>query len=91
MCSALTAITYAGILSYRDSVTQVLGAPAGFAQMMAKESLEQITALMDKVGIDKMEEHLDPGALLGTADSMNFGASADILPTVFEILEKRKK
>ncbi|MCQ8904491.1 MAG: 5,10-methenyltetrahydromethanopterin hydrogenase [Methanothermobacter sp.] len=91
MCSALTAITYAGILSYRDSVTQVLGAPAGFAQMMAKESLEQITALMEKVGIDKMEEHLDPGALLGTADSMNFGASADILPTVFEILEKRKK
>jgi 5,10-methenyltetrahydromethanopterin hydrogenase len=38
-----------------------------------------------------MEENLDPGALLGTADSMNFGASADILPTVFEILEKRKK
>ena len=37
MCSALTAITYAGLLGYRDSVMNVLGAPAGFAQMMAKE------------------------------------------------------
>ena len=72
MCSALTAVTYAGLLGYRDSVMNVLGAPAGFAQMMAKESLTQITDLMDKVGIDKMEESLDPGALLGTADSMNF-------------------
>ena len=35
MCSAVTAITYAGLLSYRDTVTQILGAPAGFAQMMA--------------------------------------------------------
>ncbi len=90
MCSALTAITYAGILSYRDSVMNVLGAPAGFAQMMAKESLTQITDLMDSVGIDHMEEKLDPGALLGTADSMNFGAAADLLPSVMEVLEDRK-
>lgn len=90
MCSALTAITYAGILGYRDSVTQVLGAPAGFAQMMAKESLTQITALMENVGIDKMEEHLNPGALLGTADSMNFGATGEILPEILEALGKRK-
>lgn len=91
MCSALTAITYAGILGYRDSVTQVLGAPAGFAQMMAKESLTQVTSLMENVGIDKMEENLDPGALLGTADSMNFGATAEILPTILEALGKRAK
>jgi len=90
MCSALTAITYAGILSYRDSVMNVLGAPAGFAQMMAKESLAQVTDLMEKVGIDHMEEKLDPGALLGTADSMNFGAAADILPSILEVLENRK-
>lgn len=89
MASALTAIAYAGLLGYRDSVMQVLGAPAGFAQMMATESLEQILDLMKKVGIDKMEEKLDPGALLGTADSMNFGATAEILPTVLKALEKR--
>lgn len=91
MCSALTAITYAGILGYRDSVTEVLGAPAGFAQMMADESLRQITQLMNDVGIDKMEDSLNPGALLGTADSMNFGATAEILPTILEALEKREK
>lgn len=90
MCSALTAITYAGILSYRDSVMNVLGAPAGFAQMMAKESLSQITDLMNNAGIDHMEEKLDPGALLGTADSMNFGAAADVLPSILDVLEKRK-
>jgi len=90
MCSALTAITYAGILSYRDSVMNVLGAPAGFAQMMAKESLAQVTDLMDSVGIDHMEEKLDPGALLGTADSMNFGAAAEMLPSVMEVLANRK-
>jgi 5,10-methenyltetrahydromethanopterin hydrogenase len=90
MCSALTAITYAGILSYRDSVMNILGAPAGFAQMMAKESLTQVTDLMNNVGIDHMEEKLDPGALLGTADSMNFGAAADVLPAVLEVLENRK-
>ena len=89
MCSALTAVTYAGILAYRDSVTQVLGAPAGFAQMMASESLKQVTALMEDVGIDKMEDSLNPGALLGTADSMNFGAVGEILPTILENLEKR--
>ena len=44
MCSAVTAITYAGILAYRDTVTQILGAPAGFAQMMANEALTQVTA-----------------------------------------------
>ncbi len=38
MCSTVTAITYAGILAYRDTVTQILGAPAGFAQMMANEA-----------------------------------------------------
>lgn len=91
MCSALTAVTYAGILTYRDAVTKNLGAPAGFAQMMAKEALEQLTELMEKVGIDKLEDHLDPGTLLGTADSMNFGALAEILPTTFQVLEKRKK
>lgn len=90
MCSALTAITYAGILSYRDSVMNVLGAPAGFAQMMAKESLSQVTDLMNRVGIDHMEDTLDPGALLGTADSMNFGAAAELLPSVLEVLEKRE-
>lgn len=88
MCSALTAITYAGILSYRDSVMQILGAPAGFAQMMAKESLEQVTNLMEEVGIDHMEERLDPGALLGTCDSMNFGPTSEVLPTVMEVLKK---
>jgi len=90
MCSALTAITYAGLISYRDSVMNILGAPAGFAQMMAKESLTQVTDLMNKVGIDHLEEKLDPGALLGTADSMNFGSTADVLPTVLEVLDKRK-
>lgn len=91
MCAALTAITYAGLLTYRDSVMKVLGAPAGFTQMMAKESLEQVNALMNKVGIDKMEEHLNPGVFLGTADSMNFGAVGEVLPTVLKTLEKRKK
>jgi len=91
MCAALTAITYAGLLTYRDSVMKVLGAPAGFTQMMAKESLEQVNALMNKVGIDHMEEHLNPGVFLGTADSMNFGAVGEVLPTVLKTLEKRKK
>jgi 5,10-methenyltetrahydromethanopterin hydrogenase len=59
--------------------------------MMAKESLEQITALMNKVGIEKMEEHLNPGVFLGTADSMNFGAIGEVLPPVLKALEKRKK
>lgn len=90
MCAALTAVTYAGLLTYRDSVMNVLGAPAGFTQMMARESLEQVNALMNKVGIANLEEHLDPGVFLGTADSMNFGAVGELLPTVFEILEKRK-
>lgn len=90
MCAALTAITYAGILTYRDSVMNVLGAPASFTQMMARESLEQVTALMNKVGIKNLEEHLDPGVFLGTADSMNFGAIGEVLPTVLAALEKRK-
>jgi 5,10-methenyltetrahydromethanopterin hydrogenase len=90
MCAALTAITYAGILTYRDSVMNVLGAPASFTQMMARESLEQVTALMNKVGIKNLEEHLDPGVFLGTADSMNFGAVGELLPTVLEVLGKRK-
>ncbi|ABN07905.1 H2-forming methylenetetrahydromethanopterin dehydrogenase [Methanocorpusculum labreanum Z] len=90
MCAALTAVTYAGLLTYRESVMNVLGAPAGFAQMMAAESLEQITALMKKTGIANMEKSLDPGVFLGTADSMNFGALSEILPTVMTALEKRK-
>ena len=61
MCPAVTAITYAGILAYRDTVTQILGAPAGFAQMMANEALTQVTALMQRSeGIDKMDEALNP-------------------------------
>lgn len=88
MCSAVTAITYAGILAYRDTVTQILGAPAGFAQMMANEALTQVTGLMQDVGIDKMDSELDPKALLGTADSMNFGSLAEIVPTVLEYLGK---
>lgn len=90
MCAALTAVTYAGLLTYRDSVMNVLGAPAGFTQMMATESLEQVTALMKKVGIKNLEEHLDPGVFLGTADSMNFGAIGEVLPPVLEALKKRR-
>lgn len=90
MCAALTAVTYAGLLTYRDSVMNVLGAPAGFAQMMANESLVQVNALMNKVGIKNLEEHLDPGVFLGTADSMNFGAIGEVLPPVMKALEKRK-
>lgn len=91
MCSAVTAITYAGLLSYRDTVTQILGAPAGFAQMMANEALTNVTKLMADEGIDKMDEALNPGALLGTADSMNFGPLSEIVPTILESLEKRSK
>ncbi|MCQ2970302.1 H2-forming methylenetetrahydromethanopterin dehydrogenase [Methanobrevibacter gottschalkii] len=88
MCSAVTAITYAGILAYRDTVTQILGAPAGFAQSMANEALTQVTALMQNEGIDKMDDALNPAALLGTADSMNFGSLAEIVPTVLDYLGK---
>jgi 5,10-methenyltetrahydromethanopterin hydrogenase len=91
MCAALTAITYAGLLAYRDAVMNILGAPAGFSQMMAKESLEQVNAYMNRVGIKHLEENLDPGVFLGTADSMNFGPIAEILPTVLKFLEKRSK
>ena len=88
MCSAVTAITYAGLLAYRDTVTQILGAPAGFAQMMANEALTNVTALMQNEGIDKMDDALNPAALLGTADSMNFGSLADIVPTILDYLGK---
>ena len=91
MCSAVTAITYAGLLSYRDTVTQILGAPAGFAQMMANEALTNVTKLMQDEGIDKMDDALNPGALLGTADSMNFGPLSEIVPTILESLEKRSE
>ena len=91
MCSAVTAITYAGLLSYRDTVTQILGAPAGFAQMMANEALTNVTKLMADEGIDKMDEALNPGALLGTADSMNFGPLSEIVPTILESLAKRSE
>lgn len=90
MCSAVTAITYAGILAYRDTVTQILGAPAGFAQMMANEALTNVTALMQDEGIDKMDDALNPAALLGTADSMNFGSLAEIVPTVLDYLGKNE-
>ncbi len=45
---------------------------------------------MQDEGIDKMDEALNPGALLGTADSMNFGPLAEIVPTVFRKLRKKK-
>ncbi|WP_196295954.1 5,10-methenyltetrahydromethanopterin hydrogenase family protein, partial [Methanobrevibacter smithii] len=48
------------------------------------------TALMQDEGIDKMDEALNPGALLGTSDSKNFGPLAEIVPTVLENLEKKK-
>ena len=89
MCSAVTAITYAGILAYRDTVTQILGAPADFAQMMANEALTQVTALMNDEGIAKMDDALAPSALTGTADSMNFGSLAEIVPTVLDYLGKQ--
>ena len=88
MCSAVTAITYAGILAYRDTVTQILGAPAGFAQSMAFEALSNVTELMQGEGIDKMDEALNPAALLGTADSMNFGSLAELVPTMLDYLGK---
>ena len=88
MCSAVTAITYAGILAYRDTVTQILGAPADFAQMMANEALTQVTALMNDQGIEKMDDALAPSALTGTADSMNFGSLGEIVPTVLDYLDK---
>ena len=90
MCSAVTAITYAGILAYRDTVTQILGAPADFAQMMANEALTQVTALMNDQGIEQMDEALAPSALTGTADSMNFGSLGEIVPTVLDYLGKEE-
>ena len=90
MCSAVTAITYAGILAYRDTVTQILGAPADFAQMMANEALTQVTALMNDEGIEQMDEALEPSALTGTADSMNFGSLGEIVPTVLDYLGKEE-
>ena len=90
MCSAVTAITYAGILAYRDTVTQILGAPAGFAQSMAFESLSNVTKLMQDEGIDKIDDALNPQALLGTADSMNFGSLAELVPTMLDYLGKEE-
>mgnify|MGYP002555783254 CR=1 FL=1 len=52
-------------------------------------ALEKKVPIMQDEGIDKMDEALNPGALLGTADSMNFGPLAEIVPTVLENLEKR--
>ena len=87
MCSAVTAITYAGILAYRDTVTQILGAPAGFAQSMA---LSNVTKLMQDEGIDKIDDALNPAALLGTADSMNFGSLSELVPTMLDYLGKEE-
>ncbi|MBP2143312.1 5,10-methenyltetrahydromethanopterin hydrogenase [Methanococcus voltae] len=91
MGSAVTAPVYAGILAYRDAVTQILGAPADFAQMMADEAITQILELMRSEGIKGMEDKLDPKALTGTADSMCFGPLADILPASLKVLEKHGK
>ncbi|MBP2172422.1 5,10-methenyltetrahydromethanopterin hydrogenase [Methanococcus voltae] len=91
MGSAVTAPVYAGILAYRDAVTQILGAPADFAQMMADEAITQILELMRNEGIKGMEDKLDPKALTGTADSMCFGPLADILPASLKVLEKHGK
>ena len=90
MCSAVTAITYAGILAYRDTVTQILGAPAGFAQSMAFEALSNVTQLMQDEGIDKIDDALNPAALLGTADSMNFGSLSELVPTMLDYLGKEE-
>ena len=90
MCSAVTAITYAGILAYRDTVTQILGAPAGFAQSMAYEALTNVTKLMQDEGIDKVDDALNPKALLGTADSMNFGSLSELVPTMLDYLGKEE-
>lgn len=88
MGSAVTAPVYAAILAYRDAVTQILGAPADFAQMMADEAISQILDLMRNEGIKNMEDKLNPKALTGTADSMCFGPLADILPASLKVLEK---
>ncbi len=55
---------------------------------MAFESLSNVTKLMQDEGIDKIDDALNPAALLGTADSMNFGSLAEIVPTVLEYLGK---
>ena len=85
-----SAITYAGILAYRDTVTQILGAPAGFAQSMAFEALSNVTQLMQDEGIDKIDDALNPAALLGTADSMNFGSLSELVPTMLDYLGKEE-
>ena len=91
MGSAVTAPVYAAILAYRDTVTNILGAPADFAQMMADEAITQILELMRENGISNMEKKLDPKALTGTADSMCFGPLSDILPPALKVLEKYGK
>jgi 5,10-methenyltetrahydromethanopterin hydrogenase len=45
---------------------------------------------MQDEGIDKMDDALNPAALLGTADSMNFGSLAEIVPTVLDYLGKQE-
>ena len=45
---------------------------------------------MENEGIDKMDDALNPAALLGTADSMNFGSLAEIVPDVLNYLGKEK-
>ena len=91
MGSAVTAPVYAAILAYRDAVTNILGAPADFAQMMADEAITQMLELMRNEGIKNMEDKLNPGALTGTADSMCFGPLAEILPASLKVLEEHKK
>ncbi|HIP16948.1 MAG TPA: 5,10-methenyltetrahydromethanopterin hydrogenase [Methanothermococcus okinawensis] len=91
MGSAVTAPVYAAILAYRDAVTNILGAPADFAQAMADEAITQMLELMRKEGITKMDEKLNPKALTGTADSMCFGPLSDILPPSLKVLEKYGK
>ncbi|ABR56603.1 coenzyme F420-dependent N(5),N(10)-methenyltetrahydromethanopterin reductase [Methanococcus aeolicus Nankai-3] len=91
MGSAVTAPVYAAILSYRDAVTNILGAPADFAQMMADEAITQMLELMRNEGIQNMENKLNPGALTGTADSMCFGPLSELLPASLKVLEEHKK
>ncbi len=93
MASAVTAIVYAGLLTFRDACTEILGAPVDFVQNMAVESLKMMAKFMEEEGLDKLEGALDPAALTNTADSMNFGPLADtgLLPKALEVLEEYSK
>jgi 5,10-methenyltetrahydromethanopterin hydrogenase len=93
MASAVTAIVYAALLTFRDACTDILGAPVDFTQNMAAEALKMMAKYMEEQGLDKLEEGLDPAALTNTADSMNFGplADTDLLPKALKVLEEYSK